>query len=353
MKSVFGLLFSLVMMISIQADWKNQINLTEAQSIFLGSSNIQIAIFDNGVYPHPYYYNRINYYGNYDYNGDIKAPYYTYPNFEHGTKMTGIVAQVNRISPLFSYNCAENPPSVNLGPEYRILNRFLFDIANSEIDIVNMSFGKTPNNGSMILLNTETAINITKCFNNNKILIAGSGNNNKSYIHYPALINEVISVGTIDENNDRWERSSSVGSSYGTNLDFVAPGGYSDIRTTSLEFDHLEEEIHTDPESGQSWIVTSYYFNPIMDYTGGTSSATAIVSGIASLIKGYYLDNYNIELSNLEIMNILKYSASDLNTPGYDIETGWGCPNAHKALEVLNDNVIRIVQHIPNPSSGS
>lgn len=91
-------------------------------------------------------------------------------------------------------------------------------------------------------------------------------------------------------------------SSYGQGLDIVAPGG-----TTE---------------------------NPVLSTTGesvgsmvGTSVATAKVTGAASQVWAA-----NPELSYRQVIEILKETATDLDTPGWDAETGTGLLNMAAAV---------------------
>ena len=77
--------------------------------------------------------------------------------------------------------------------------------------VINMSF----NVASTSAINSA----ITYAINNGVVLIAASGNNNVSSVDYPASNSNVIAVGATGLNNMR-----SSFSSYGTNLDIVAPG---------------------------------------------------------------------------------------------------------------------------------
>jgi hypothetical protein len=58
--------------------------------------------------------------------------------------------------------------------------------------------------------------------------------------------------------------------------------------------------------------------------------AAPIVSGIASLLKGY-----NLALNNDDIEQLIQLSADDKGVPGFDIYYGYGRVNARKALDRL------------------
>jgi murein DD-endopeptidase MepM/ murein hydrolase activator NlpD len=76
--------------------------------------------------------------------------------------------------------------------------------------------------------------------------------------------------------------------------------------------------------------------NPVISTVGdglgtmaGTSVAAATVSGTASLIWAE-----NPHLTYKQVINILKQTATDLDTPGWDAETGFGLLNIEAAVEL-------------------
>ena len=68
------------------------------------------------------------------------------------------------------------------------------------------------------------------------------------------------------------------------------------------------------------------------DYFNGTSMATPHVSAVAALVKGA-----NPSLTNKEIKQILKDSATDLGSAGWDSIFGWGLVNAEAAVQMALD----------------
>lgn len=148
----------------------------------------------------------------------------------------------------------------------------------NDMDIIIMSFG-----GDEDLSFLRDAI--IEAYNNNIFLIGAVGNEESENILYPAKYDEVISVGSINENLQR-----SSFSNYGPELDFVAPG--EDIFIS----DGLEEiEL-----SGTSYSVPH----------------TAIVA-----VSYLYT---NKSLTNADLFQKMKQSALDLGNAGRDNEYGWG-----------------------------
>lgn len=163
-------------------------------------------------------------------------------------------------------------------------------------DIVNMSFSSSYN--SEILNQT-----IQNAINHGIIFIAGSGNNGYNNYHYPASYDNVISVGSIDQNENI-----SYFSNYNDKIDLVAPG----------------EMIYT------TTIGNSY------DYKKGTSYSTAIITGIVAILK-----SINPNLTQQEIYDILITTADDKGDVGKDIYYGYGVINAlnafYKIIETEQD----------------
>jgi hypothetical protein len=74
--------------------------------------------------------------------------------------------------------------------------------------------------------------------------------------------------------------------------------------------------------------------------TQGTSNATALATGIITLMKQYYKTIYNASLNNALTKAILINSAKDLGTIGPDFTYGYGNINADKCLKTINENRI-------------
>ncbi|MFV9510424.1 S8 family peptidase [Tepidibacillus sp. LV47] len=127
----------------------------------------------------------------------------------------------------------------------------------------------------------------------NVLIVAASGNEGNQ-LNYPAAFSSVLSVGAVDQ-DDEYARYSN----YGQQLDVVAPG----------------DGIYTTQLGGQ------YTAN------SGTSMAAPQVAGLAALLYQKYPD-----LTPKEVENIIKFSADDVDQPGWDEKTGYGKINAIRAL---------------------
>lgn len=129
--------------------------------------------------------------------------------------------------------------------------------------------------------------------------IAAAGNDSVfTSAHYPSDFPHVISVGATDYNDDHC-----LFSNYGPNIDLAAPG----MRIWSTLSPYSQYAHH--------W---------------GTSFATPVVSGAASLLKSDRPD-----LWNDDIQQLLLLSATDLTPSGWDMYYGHGRLNADAAFHLL------------------
>ncbi|MBO8171317.1 MAG: peptidase S8 [Bacillaceae bacterium] len=175
-----------------------------------------------------------------------------------------------------------------------------FDIANGIIwatdrgaDVINLSVGNyTP---SQVLHDA-----IRYAFERDVVLVAASGNDNTSQPGYPAAYPEVLAVGAVNYLSQRANFSN-----YGDYLDVVAPGV--DIPST--------------------------YINDQYASLSGTSMASPHVAGLAALIRSRAPN-----LSNQEVMDIIRDTATDLGSVGKDPYYGYGLIDGYKALNLIAGN---------------
>ncbi|MDI6804869.1 MAG: S8/S53 family peptidase, partial [Bacteroidota bacterium] len=135
----------------------------------------------------------------------------------------------------------------------------------------------------------------------NRTSVASMGNGNTNSPRYPAAFGQgVIAVGATTHNDVRASFSN-----YGNHIDVGAPGSY----------------------------IVSTWRNNNYDTISGTSMAAPVVSGIATLLKGY-----NPNLSNDDIENIIQLCADKVTGmagQNWSQEYGYGRVNAKKALDYL------------------
>jgi len=156
----------------------------------------------------------------------------------------------------------------------------------------------------------------------NVVFVAAKGNENTNTRHFPSDYdaNWIISVGAVDESDQKSVWCCGQASNTGNGIDVVAPGG----RNTA------NNVYTTSPNPNTS--------TPNYKTFSGTSAATPHVAGLAALILSEALDQGRT-LHHEDVEGIIKASAKDVNQstyPGYDDQLGWGRINAGKALEMMN-----------------
>jgi serine protease len=175
--------------------------------------------------------------------------------------------------------------------DYTIAEGILYAISQ-KVDVINMSLGGSQE--SPILAEA-----VKKAIDAGITIVAAAGNNYGESISYPAAFEGVISVSATNHKDELAEFSS-----YGSFVDIAAPG------------EAVYNSLY-DPYKGSSF-----------GYLSGTSMASPVVAGVASLLLSKYPD-----LKPFEVEAILKMTAMDLGDDGYDIKFGAGFVDAVAALE--------------------
>jgi thermitase len=296
-----------------------------AWDITQGDPNLIVAILDSGAkLDHPEFSGRIWLNTNENQNGtdtdsnnyidDING--WDFVNNDndptddhgHGTNVAGIAlasgnnnigyAGVNWNSKIMICKILDN----NNNGFYSWWAEAIYYAVDNGASVINMSVG---GNGSSTLL--ENAINYA--YNNNVPVVVSTGNQN-SVIQYPAKYTNAFAIGSTNSDDTRsvpffWSTTS--GSNYGPELDFVAPGNF----------------IY-----GLSYSSNTNYNS----YWGGTSQAAPHVAGLISLLL-----SVDSNLTITEIRTILEQSSEDQvgnsdDTSGWDQYYGHGRINAFQAL---------------------
>jgi subtilisin family serine protease len=247
----------------------------------------------------------------------------------HGTSCAGIIAAV-----------ANNNIGISgIAPLSRIIPIRAFSTVSTTTDIVNtvwlaraLNWARV--NGADIIscswenklqsdLLEQSIIDATTFgrFGRGCIVVFAAGNTETNSLSYPANMQEVIAVGSLTMCNTRKSPNScdgvdSWGSSYGNDLDLVAPG----VNIATL--------------TNNNGTTTTF---------GGTSSACPLVSGIAALVLSI---NNNLTLD--EVKRILYYSCNKVgpycynwnsNHPlgGWNEQMGYGRINAFNAVQLAQN----------------
>ncbi len=145
------------------------------------------------------------------------------------------------------------------------------------------------------------------------VFASGNSNNSSHGVTFPANLEGVIAVGSVDRNGDIWSYSSR-----GQNINLVAPSGNID----------LQGDITTTDRMG----IKGYENKNYTHRFGGSSAVCPQVTGVVALML-----SENPYLTESEIKNILYTTAKDLGSTGYDTVYGYGLVNAFEAVKIAQN----------------
>lgn len=298
-----------------------------AWSICKGDSNVIVAGLDSGLKTdHPdiadrVWVNKKEIAGNGiddDQNGyidDVHGWNFAYNNnnvsddYGHGTNTASIIAAKSndglgyagldwacRIMPLKELDSTDEG-------YYSWWASALYYAANNGARVINMSEGGGSNSQTL-----ETAIDYA--YGQGCFIAAAMMNTDDSTQYYPAAYHDhVVAVGATDSYDNRcspffW----GGGSNYGSWIDVVAPG-------------NIIYGLNNASNTDYSW------------YWGGTSQATPMVCGLASLLLAQ-----DSSRTPVALRNIIRATSDDTvglsseDTPGFDVYYGYGRINCYRAL---------------------
>ena len=174
--------------------------------------------------------------------------------------------------------------------------------ANNGADVISASWGGPS-------FSQTIADAITYAYNLGTVIVVAAGNNGAdARTFYPAALPNVITVAATDPFDNL-----ATFSNFGSKIDVAAPG----VDILSLQ----AAGTQIGPSVG-----TGGYIR-----LSGTSMATPHVSGLAALILGK-----NANYSNEDVRQVLRVSATELGTPGFNLNFGYGRINASAALGVAS-----------------
>jgi thermitase len=286
------------------------IDAPEAWAISTGTPAITVAVIDTGIdYTHPDLAG--NYAGGYNFVSGDDNPM---DDHGHGTHVSGTIAAALD-NPTGDPAAAEGV--VGVAPNARILaykvcsaDGTCTDFAIEEAlaraitdgaKVINMSLGSPDYSQS---LNDA----VQNAWNAGLVIVAAAGNNGTTEAFYPAALDNVISVGAFDEDNNR-----AAFSNYGSSVDISAPGNV--IMSTYPLAACAASEV-----PGSIGCYT---------WLSGTSMAAPHVSGAAALVW-----SRSDVTSNRQVVDILLGSADPQGVASerLDAWTVHGGLNLHDAL---------------------
>ena len=242
-------------------------------------------------------------------------------HFGHGTHVAGTIAAVEnngigvigvawnaQIMPVKALDDFGQGLDSTLGPA-------IIYAANNGADVISNSWAG-PGQSQTISDAVSYAHNL------GAVIVAAAGNDGRdARIYYPANLSDAITVAATDPNDVL-----AYFSNYGDKIDVSAPG----VDILSLRA----------AGTSMGTPVDAYYTR-----ASGTSMATPHVSGTAALILSQHPD-----YSNEDVRQVLRVSATDLGTAGFDFKYGYGRINATAALAVSSVLEAKIISPIDGTS---
>jgi subtilisin family serine protease len=279
------------------------ISASDAWSTTTGSSDIVIAILDSGVDgTHE------------DLAGNMVAGWNIYNNNSdttdvngHGTNVAGAAAARSNNSlgvASVCWNCKIMPVRISDSTgsaTYSSIASGLNWAADHGARVANISF---------IVSDSSTVTSAAKYFQGKGGVVAAAAGN---YSTFDSAADNpyILTVSATDINDVHSDFSN-----YGNNIDLAAP-----------------EAVYTTVRGG------GYM------YAGGTSFSSPIVAGVAALVL-----SVNPNLTAPQVQDILKQSADDLGTAGWDVYYGSGRVNAARAVALAGGTPLPTPSPTPTPT---
>lgn len=301
---------------------KNGINMEKAWDITAGNNSVIVAVVDTGIAYETYekfcqapdlaqtrFAAGYNFVSNTAHANDDQG---------HGTHVAGTIAQSTNNSigtSGIAFNTALMPVKVlnssGSGSYSAIANGIRYAVDHGA-KVINLSLGGSKSNTTL-----KNAIKYA--YDKGVTVVAACGNDNASGCLYPAAYSDyVISVGAT-----QYDGTKAPYSSYGANLNIVAPGGNTKV---DLNSDGQKDGILQQTIAGSSNVCSFDYY-----LYQGTSMATPHVAGIAALL----LAKGNATTPD-QIKTAIDSTAKDLGAAGKDNTYGYGLANAYAALQWPN-----------------
>ena len=215
----------------------------------------------------------------------------------HGTIVASII---NRIEPKLKIMPIKAIPKSGF-TDREYLAKGIIKAVDAGANIINISCGIVSSDKKLL-----DAVNYAE--KNDVLIVAAVGNEGKyDSIQYPAVYDNVLAVGAVDDMNRRLELSN-----WGGQIDVVARG----------------------------YEVSAIGLNGDKKYVSGTSASTPIVSAIAGKIL---IQRPDINVK--ELRKIIKYMAKDINTYGWDEDTGYGL--MYENMDILKASSYDYISNYP------
>lgn len=301
-----------------------------------GSAGVVIAIIDSGV---DVDHTDLRLVTGYDFGDNDTNPDDNATGAGHGTCCAGVAAAMNNgIGAVGAApGCSIMPLKVanSAGTMYfSAIQGALYYAADHGAKVISMSLG------AAILSDAATETALQYAYNAGAVLLAATGNENKSSISYPACSTYVIGVGAAAPSGDRKRSSSAAGE---LNAGVVAdPRGFTcdGERWWGSSYGSVTKDAAGAVDIlGPTILPTcdvmgsgGYRPGDVEPYFNGTSCATPYVAGVAALVL-----SANPSYTPAQVRAALTTTARDVvnaeSVAGWDRYAGYGFVNAQAAVQ--------------------
>jgi|GEM_PF-1179811 len=244
--------------------------------------------------------------------------------YGHGSHCAGTIAAVGNntigvigVVPLAKIMAVKGLDDKGTGEDISLAKALIY-AADNEARVISNSWGGEGESGII----TDA---VKYAYNLGCVVVAAAGNySTEIRDFFPANIKEVIAVSAFDQQDKKCSFSN-----YGLKIDLAAPGGgiNNELGGGSNDINNILSTMNDNSALGigyRAFKVSPGYFR-----LAGTSMACPHAAGVAALILAKHP-----KFSNEEVKQVLRVSADDVDTPGWDVNSGYGRVNAYKAAQV-------------------
>ena len=271
--------------------------------------------------------------GDYNDTGDKPPDADPMDGFRHGTHVSGTIAAVGdngigiigvapkaKIMPVKAINDNGGARTTDL------VNGILY-AARKGADVINNSWGcPSPCPSSPI---KEEAVRVA--YGVGAVVVFSAGNSRADVVSYSPqnmVSPKPIVVSATDHTDEPW-----FWTNWGTTIDVAAPGVGGDVAPPDYEPFRNILSLRAKDTGNPLLVVDDYYLR-----SAGTSMSAPHVSGLVALILAHHSNDPSF--TNEDVRQLLRASAEDVSTPGFDLWTGTGRINATRALSI--NEVLRV-----------
>jgi subtilisin family serine protease len=279
-----------------------------AWSLTEGSPEVKVAVVDTGIdLRHPEFLSANLDPLSFNANDDMVGLEYVMDDGGHGTMVAGVIVSSSRdsvgssgVAPNLTLMVVKaNKVPANIYSPLRVAKGIRY-AADNGAHVINVSLGSET-------LDQTVADAVAYAQGAGSVVVAAAGNTKRDVPNYPAALDGVVAVSSVDRDG-----MLSSFSSYGSHIGVAAPG---------REI-YMPRMLRDDPTL------------PIYSTLNGTSFAAPQVSAALAMIK-----SQNPEMTGQEMVDRLISTATDAGEPGHDSRYGHGIINVADALGVTEEEV--------------